>query len=142
MPTPAAAKIFPIRVSAADRYSQRYLLKDGSVFSTDSELREALALLAGERPVTALLHPEVRYEVTDHCNASCIMCPRDKHEHGREHGIMDQFKYERSIDEVALLGAKKIVLTGFGEPLLDKRLEKVKAIGVLKSLGAGPSVIG
>ena len=36
---------------------------------------------------------------------------------------MDQGKYERSIDEVVQLGAKKIVLTGFGEPMLDKRLE-------------------
>ena len=49
---------------------------------------EAL-LLRGEQPVTMLLHPEVRYEVTDHCNATCIMCPRDKHEHGREHGGLE-----------------------------------------------------
>jgi len=51
------------------------------------------------------------------------MCPRDEHEHGREHGIMDQDKYEKSIDEVVTLGAKHIVLTGFGEPMLDKNLE-------------------
>ncbi len=55
------------------------------------------------------------------------MCPRDKHEHAREHGIMDQERYERSIDEVVLLGAEKVVLTGFGEPMLDKKLElKIK----------------
>ncbi|MSQ71296.1 MAG: radical SAM protein [Betaproteobacteria bacterium] len=90
----------------------------------EAELQEILGILAGDEPVTRLLHPEVRYEVTDHCNASCIMCPRDKHEHGREHGIMDQAAYEKSIDEVVALGAKKVVLTGFGEPLLDKRLEK------------------
>jgi len=51
------------------------------------------------------------------------MCPRDKHVDGREHSIMDQAKYEKSINEVAPLGAEKVVLTGFGEPLLDKRLE-------------------
>jgi sulfatase maturation enzyme AslB (radical SAM superfamily) len=73
--------------------------------------------------------------VTDHCNASCIMCPRDKHEHGREHGIMDQAKYERSIDEVVALGAKKIVLTGFGEPLLDRKLELKVAYASSKGLG-------
>lgn len=40
---------------------------------------------------------------------------------------MDQALYEKSIDEVVALGAKKIVLTGFGEPMLDKRLElKIK----------------
>jgi len=134
MPTTAASKVIPIRISTANRYSQTHLLHDGSVRATDAELKEANALLAGEMPLTALLHPEVRYEVTDHCNASCIMCPRDKHEHGREHGIMDQAKYERSIDEVALLGATKIVLTGFGEPLLDKRLERKVAYAHGKGL--------
>ena len=77
----------------------------------------------------------MRYEVTDHCNATCIMCPRDKHEHGREHGIMDQANYEKSIDEVVQLGAKKIVLTGFGEPMLDKRLEQKIAYAKSKGLG-------
>ena len=68
-----------------------------------------------------LQHPEVRYEVTDNCNANCIMCPRDKHT--REHGIMDDDKYRASIDEIVKLGANRVVLTGFGEPLLDKSLE-------------------
>jgi len=36
---------------------------------------------------------------------------------------MDQGQYERSIDEVAALGAEQIVLTGFGEPMLDRHLE-------------------
>ena len=75
---------------------------------------------------------EVRFEVTDHCNASCIMCPRDKHD--RPHGIMDQAKYERSIDEVVALGAQRVVLTGFGEPLLDKRLEEKIAYAASKGL--------
>lgn len=68
-----------------------------------------------------LQHPEVRYEVTDKCNAKCIMCPRDKH--NRQHGIMDQHQYENSIDEVVDLGATQVTLTGFGEPLLDRKLE-------------------
>lgn len=36
---------------------------------------------------------------------------------------MDQAQYERSIDEVAALGAEQVVLTGFGEPMLDRHLE-------------------
>lgn len=128
--------IIPIRVEASERYSQEKLLTDGSVQGRQEELREILGILKGESPVTQLLHPEVRYEVTDHCNASCIMCPRDKHEHGREHGIMDQAKYERSIDEIAQLGAKKVVLTGFGEPLLDKKLEQKVAYASRKGLGS------
>jgi radical SAM protein with 4Fe4S-binding SPASM domain len=69
-----------------------------------------------------LQHPEVRYEVTDHCNANCIMCPRDSHT--RIHGIMDQSAYEASIDEITSLGATQVVLTGFGEPMLDRKLEQ------------------
>ena len=68
-----------------------------------------------------LQHPEVRYEVTDNCNANCIMCPRDKHT--RQHGIMDNEAYRKSIDEIVGLGARRVVLTGFGEPLLDCDLE-------------------
>lgn len=116
MQSPTSRPIIPIK-------AQPGLLGDGSVRATEAELEEARALLRGEQPVTMLLHPEVRYEVTDHCNATCVMCPRDKHVDAREHGIMDQAKYEKSIDEVVALGAKKVVLTGFGEPLLDKRLE-------------------
>lgn len=68
-----------------------------------------------------LQHPEVRYEVTDHCNAHCIMCPREKHD--RAHGIMNLGLYMDSIDEIVELGAQQVVLTGFGEPLLDTTLE-------------------
>lgn len=107
-----------------DIYCQESLLRDGSVNLDEEELTTLLNSLPKKKKITELLHPEVRYEVTDKCNATCIMCPRDKHEHGREHGIMDQEKYERSIDEIVGLGARKIVLTGFGEPMLDKKLEK------------------
>jgi MoaA/NifB/PqqE/SkfB family radical SAM enzyme len=43
---------------------------------------------------------------------------------GREHGIMSFDNYKRSLDEVIELGCQQIVLTGFGEPLVDKQLEK------------------
>lgn len=128
--------VIPIQPQTDDRYSQAQLLRDGSVRAREAEIAEALALLKGERPVAELLHPEVRYEVTDHCNATCIMCPRDKHVDAREHGIMDQELYERSIDEVVGLGAKHVVLTGFGEPLLDKRLEKKIAYATSKGLSS------
>jgi MoaA/NifB/PqqE/SkfB family radical SAM enzyme len=123
-------KIIPIESAVDARYSSTSLLTDGSI---DLALNEAERQLAGivDEPITTLLHPEVRYEVTDKCNATCIMCPRDKHD--REHGIMDQADYERSIDEVTALGAKKVVLTGFGEPTLDKKLEK--KISYAKSKG-------
>jgi len=119
------SKIFPI--IPENRYSDTTILKDGSVVFPKDQGIEFINSIPQDGPITKLLHPEVRYEVTDHCNATCIMCPRDKHEHAREHGIMDQELYEKSIDEVALLGAEKVVLTGFGEPMLDKKLElKIK----------------
>jgi MoaA/NifB/PqqE/SkfB family radical SAM enzyme len=127
-------KVIPICALDGERYSVKLLLRDGSMKAADADLRAAMDALASEPQITSLLHPEVRYEVTDNCNASCIMCPRDKHEHGREHGIMDQAKYEKSIDEVVGLGAKKIVLTGFGEPMLDKRLEDKVAYATNKGL--------
>jgi MoaA/NifB/PqqE/SkfB family radical SAM enzyme len=136
----ASPVVIPIRVAdPALRYAPLSLLVDGSI-SIDSKIaKEILASLPPEPPITKLLHAEVRYEVTDHCNATCIMCPREEHESGREHGVMDQAKYERSIDEVAALGAKKIVLTGFGEPMLDRRLEK--KIAYAKSKGLSTYII-
>ena len=128
-----------IPIKQIDRYSQDRLLTDGSVTLPADRIGAKLAAIPVDAPVTALLHPEVRYEVTDNCNASCIMCPRDKHEHGREHGIMDQAKYEKSIDEVAGLGATKVVLTGFGEPMLDRRLEK--KISYARSKGLSTYII-
>jgi MoaA/NifB/PqqE/SkfB family radical SAM enzyme len=126
-------KIIPIAISDDGHYGVARLLSDGSIDLSDGE---ADRLLAGidDVPITALLHPEVRYEVTDKCNATCIMCPRDKHEHGREHGIMNQQAYERSIDEIITIGAKMIVLTGFGEPTLDKKLEQKIAYAKSKGL--------
>ena len=105
------------------KYSQERLLEDGSVDWAGTDKPSCLASLASEETFTRLKHHEVRYEVTDHCNASCIMCPREQHEKGREHGIMNLEKYKKSIDEVVALGCRKIVLTGFGEPLVDATLE-------------------
>lgn len=125
------AKVIPIVAAENARYSFERLISDGSVAVARGEVDRLLELV-NDPPIEQLLHPEVRYEVTDKCNATCIMCPRDKHD--REHGIMDQAAYERSIDEVATIGAKKIVLTGFGEPTLDKKLEKKIAYAKNKGL--------
>ena len=98
------------------------------------ELLNRLREENSETPITDLRHPEVRYEVTDHCNAECIMCPREVHKLGRPHGIMSMPEYRKSIDEVVQLGCKQIVLTGFGEPLVDKTLEQKIAYAKSKGL--------
>jgi len=106
---------------------QESLLSDQSVNWSNYDKEQLMAQIRAKTegyPITRLRHAEVRYEVTDHCNAECIMCPRDRHKLARPHGIMDQQKYQDSIDEVVALGCKQVVLTGFGEPLVDKRLEE------------------
>jgi len=124
----------PLRnIDKRDKYSEVVLLEDGSVHLSSQQ--DSLILDAKKREeISVLSHTEVRYEVTDNCNASCIMCPRDEHEHGRPHGIMSQENFEKSIDEVVGLGAKKVVLTGFGEPLLDRKLEQKIAYANKKGL--------
>jgi len=126
-------KYIPIRdLHTENKYNLHSLLNDNSV---DLDLLKKLDIdLSSEQEFFELLHPEVRYEVTDHCNATCIMCPREEHENGRPHGIMSTELYKKSIDEVVKLGAKKIVLTGFGEPMLDKGLEEKISYAKTKNL--------
>jgi MoaA/NifB/PqqE/SkfB family radical SAM enzyme len=76
------------------------------------------------RPAGSILqleNPEVRIETTNHCNYTCIMCPRDKHD--RQQGIMPMTFFRSVVDEVVQMGAKQITLTNFGEPFLDPTLE-------------------
>jgi MoaA/NifB/PqqE/SkfB family radical SAM enzyme len=108
-------------------YDQESLLNDRSVNWKGFDKQNLLTRIQDRtkhEPISRIRHPEVRYEVTDHCNAECIMCPRDSHKLARPHGVMDLEKYKTSIDEVLELGCKQVVLTGFGEPLVDKRLEQ------------------
>ena len=115
------------RLKAQRSYDQESLLNDRSVNWNGFDREGLMAHIrreSQEKPITRLRHPEVRYEVTDHCNAECVMCPRDVHKLGRPHGIMNIEKYKKSIDEVVELGCKQVVLTGFGEPMIDKTLEK------------------
>lgn len=116
-----------VNLSFNKNYDQENLINDRSVSWEGFDKTELLSRVRRQKAtdkIVNLRHPEVRYEVTDHCNAECIMCPRDNHKLGREHGVMSFEKYQRSIEEVSLLGCKQVVLTGFGEPLVDKTLEQ------------------
>ena len=44
--------------------------------------------------------PEVWIENTNHCNASCVMCPRESH--FREKGIMNIDLYKKIIQELSI----------------------------------------
>lgn len=63
----------------------------------------------------------IHVENTNHCNARCIMCPRDKLT--RSLGFIAWDLYTKIIDEAATKWqVQEVHLHGFGEPFLDKTL--------------------
>ena len=71
--------------------------------------------------------PEIWLENTNHCNATCIMCPREKQT--RKKGIMSLDLYKRLIKEISEHNnfVERLHMHNFGEPLLDKKLpERIK----------------
>ena len=70
---------------------------------------------------------EVWLENTNHCNASCIMCPRELQT--RKKGLMKMDLYRKLIDEMSVHKniVERLHMHNFGEPLLDKKLpERIK----------------
>jgi MoaA/NifB/PqqE/SkfB family radical SAM enzyme len=72
-------------------------------------------------------------ENTNHCNAECVMCPRDTL--SRPRGFMDFGLFEKIAKEVSSVRRKLVMhLHGFGEPLLDKllaeRIQLAKTCGI------------
>ncbi|MEO8305565.1 MAG: radical SAM protein [Betaproteobacteria bacterium] len=75
-------------------------------------------------------------ENTNHCNAKCIMCPRELL--SRKRGFMDLGLFEKIIREVSAVPRQPTVhLHGFGEPMLDKllpeRIRIAKAYGIKRT---------
>ncbi|NIO81501.1 MAG: radical SAM protein [Candidatus Aminicenantes bacterium] len=62
---------------------------------------------------------EIAIEITNHCNANCIMCPRQKME--REKGFMDFDLFKKIVDE-AREYTEFVFLHLAGEPLLHPKL--------------------
>lgn len=79
-----------------------------------------------------LINSEIRIEPTNICNASCIMCPREKMK--RSQGVLDRSLYKRIVDQSVDVGAKRISLENFGETFLDpyifERAEYAKSRGL------------
>ena len=62
-------------------------------------------------------------ENTNICNARCIMCPHTKMK--RKQKVMNQKDFEEIVNKVMEKeNIKFITITGFGEPLADKNLDK------------------
>jgi len=61
---------------------------------------------------------------TNACNSNCVMCP---HHLLKEIGFMDMNLYKKIIDNCTSFGINNVVLSFFGEPLLDQTIiEKIK----------------
>lgn len=67
-----------------------------------------------------LCNSEIRFEVTNKCNARCIMCPREKM--SRKQGVLDVGLYKRVLDEASAAGAGQVSLENYGESFLDPHI--------------------
>jgi len=78
--------------------------------------------------------PEVWIENTNHCNATCVMCPREKLT--RAHGVMRFELFEKIIKEIAVHNTQvmRVHLHNYGEPLIDaaltERIRLAKGYGI------------
>jgi len=70
---------------------------------------------------TTLVNKEVRIETTNFCNGKCIICPRDRMT--RQKTTMDYNHFCTLVLEAYELGAELISPFGYGEPLMDDRIE-------------------
>jgi Iron-sulfur cluster-binding domain/Radical SAM superfamily len=78
----------------------------------------------------------IMIENTNHCNAACVMCPRELL--SRKRGFMDIGLFGKIIREVSGLTHQPVThLHGFGEPMLDKllpeRIRIAKACGIKRT---------
>ncbi len=88
---------------------------------TNHQFRELIARSVGDR--RAFLPTHLAIEMTNACNADCIMCPYSAQT--RVKGVLRADKHALIIDKIKAWGAPINMIThaGLGDPLLDKRLE-------------------
>ncbi|MDG4814175.1 radical SAM protein [Micromonospora sp. WMMD956] len=63
--------------------------------------------------------PSLELEITNRCNADCMMCPRQEL---RPLGDMSEETFERFLEFAAAIEAPGIILQGIGEPTLHRQL--------------------
>lgn len=71
----------------------------------------------------------LQIENTNVCNATCIMCPHVSMKRGKK--IMGQSNFEKIVDNVLqnYPTIKTLIITGFGEPFIDKEIiKKIKFV--------------
>lgn len=71
------------------------------------------------RESLSLLYPSVELEITNHCNAKCVMCPRQSL---RPLGSMNADTFARVLDFISSYPCEGVLLQGIGEPTLHRDL--------------------
>ncbi len=83
----------------------------------------------------------IQIENTNLCNMSCVFCPHETMK--RPAGVMADALFERIINQCRQHNIEEIILTGFGEPLMDKnfagrvRLAKQSGIKTVSAVTNG-----
>ncbi len=79
----------------------------------------------------------VDVELTNRCNARCVMCPRDK---TPETGLMEKTTFRKIVARCAEYGrVETLVFCGLGEPLLHSRI--VDFVGMAADAGLRPTIV-
>src|SRR3989338_746161 len=76
-------------------------------------------------------------ELTNYCNADCVFCPRDSL--GRQTGLMSRETLDAIIENIDGFDFRSINLSGFGEPLLNKKIWEF--VRLIKSSNDSPLVL-
>jgi|SRR5690554_5439312 len=88
-------------------------------------------ILASEKNLILPL-PNVELEITNHCNSSCVICPRSKL--SRKKGFISEYTFNILINELKELPVNEVEICGVGEPLLHKNvaeyIKRLKSIGI------------
>ncbi len=75
----------------------------------------------------------VAIEGTNACNSACIMCGHKNMK--RDKGVMSMELYQRVLGQLQDWPIECLLLSGFGEPLLDPHLEERISLAKLKGFG-------
>ena len=101
------------------RLAPSRLFKATSRIATTKEMEVKILLVYNNYMRFLFETPGIELELTNLCNADCIMCPRDAVKK-RGSGIMDEETLWSVVRACKQSPVKMIVLAGLGEPLLNK----------------------
>jgi radical SAM protein with 4Fe4S-binding SPASM domain len=115
-------------------YSATFIQKNLKLISSSAPYLFFLQkIIAHQAPKDQFGPYNLIIETSSFCNAHCLMCPHPTMK--RKQGLMTKKVFQKILDRLVKEkpAINKIILSGFGEPLLDSdflsRLEKIKALG-------------